>query len=301
MGKWLAGFAATVIACVPAWWLTESIQRPPYSGRPHESNTVVPPRGASFMASAQSLPLVCKVSGGARINRAAVTIGTPIVTLTRNQISWDGSRWKERDARGRRIQILYAFDYDRVAELRISRALGVDYIGETTRAQVSSILKQAFDTWAAPLGASEFPLFAEVDWRPRKRHGPGIRVTTITFKPFIRVSWAAGRHEHLLSHQLAKNFDAGELAHTLLPQGEMTTEDPDKNLGGVCFNTAIPWSFDGSPLTYDIVSNAIHEIGHALGLGHSDNPASVMYHEFDGRPKRQLADEDKAMIRMLYP
>jgi len=45
---------------------------------------------------------------------------------------------------------------------------------------------------------------------------------------------------------------------------------------------------------------ALHEIGHAFGLGHSQNPASVMYPEYNPLIKQSLLPEDLAIIKKLY-
>ncbi len=48
----------------------------------------------------------------------------------------------------------------------------------------------------------------------------------------------------------------------------------------------------------DLYSVALHELGHALGLGHSDNPKAVMYPYY--RMVRTLSDIDKNTALTLY-
>ena len=44
---------------------------------------------------------------------------------------------------------------------------------------------------------------------------------------------------------------------------------------------------------------ALHELGHSLGLAHSNDPNAVMYPFFRGRSRLEV--DDKAAIRTLYP
>jgi hypothetical protein len=48
----------------------------------------------------------------------------------------------------------------------------------------------------------------------------------------------------------------------------------------------------------DVYSVVLHEVGHALGLGHSDQPGAVMYPYY--RRASGLTPEDIAAARQLY-
>jgi hypothetical protein len=65
--------------------------------------------------------------------------------------------------------------------------------------------------------------------------------------------------------------------------------------GDVILNTA--FRFDGQP--YDLHTVMLHEAGHSLGIGNSNNPNSVMFSQFD-RVRKGLHASDIAAIRTLY-
>lgn len=66
-------------------------------------------------------------------------------------------------------------------------------------------------------------------------------------------------------------FDsANTLAHTYYP----APPNPEPIAGDLHFNPAENWHVGAST---DIYTVALHETGHALGLGHTDNPDDVMY------------------------
>jgi hypothetical protein len=88
------------------------------------------------------------------------------------------------------------------------------------------------------------------------------------------------------------NFNSSTLALTSAPP-------PENNFsiaGDMAFNTGQSFHI-GS--TYDLFTVAMHEFGHALGLGESSVGSAVMYGTYVGR-KLGLASDDIAGIRSLY-
>jgi len=63
----------------------------------------------------------------------------------------------------------------------------------------------------------------------------------------------------------------------------------------------LPFSTTGAPGTVDLEATATHELGHALGAGHSGFLGATMFQAGDGTLHRTLSSDDIAFAREAYP
>jgi len=85
----------------------------------------------------------------------------------------------------------------------------------------------------------------------------------------------------------------GQLAFTFVPPPQNGGTDA----GDIFFNTSQLWQTNGT--TYDLETVAIHEFGHALGLGESAIATADMYGSYSG-VRQALASDDIAGIQSIY-
>ncbi|WP_345156890.1 matrixin family metalloprotease [Flavobacterium ginsengisoli] len=125
-------------------------------------------------------------------------------------------------------------------------------------------------------------------------------VTSLTFTEVtsaanadIVIKWAVGDHGD------GAPFDAvnGVLAHAFFPPpngayaGDLHFDDSETWTTSVQYTSSQP---------IDLVTVAIHELGHSLGLQHSNVPGAIMYAYYNGS-QRTLSTDDIQAISAVYP
>jgi len=136
-------------------------------------------------------------------------------------------------------------------------------------ALTESEILRAMATWAA---------VAQITWLP------GVSATAAQT---VNVLFAAGEH----GDGFPFDGPGGILAHTFPPPP--TSAEP--LAGDVHLDDAETWHVGSN---FDVFSVALHELGHSLGLAHSDDPNSVMYPYY--RIWTGLQPSDEATLLLLY-
>lgn len=76
--------------------------------------------------------------------------------------------------------------------------------------------------------------------------------------------------------------------------------NPEPIAGDMVLDDAETWSAGGEGGTISLGYVALHELGHGLGVGHSDDPTAVMYPYYRADSDPQLNEDDIAAIQSLY-
>jgi hypothetical protein len=103
----------------------------------------------------------------------------------------------------------------------------------------------------------------------------------------LKIKWASGDHGD------GYPFDGGSgvLAHAFYPP-----PSGGSYAGELHFDDNENWTLDGSGI--DLITVAIHEIGHLLGIAHSNNSSAIMYPYYFGLNRNLHTDDILAVIEL---
>ncbi len=113
------------------------------------------------------------------------------------------------------------------------------------------------------------------------------QTATVSAPKNINILFGAGAHGDPYPFDGAGTV----LAHTFYP----APPNPEPIAGDLHFDAEEGWNIGRD---IDLYSVALHELGHSLGLGHSDVPNAVMYPYY--RRTTELTPEDIGAAQMLY-
>ena len=158
-------------------------------------------------------------------------------------------------------------------------------VGGPTEAEEIAAISSAFATWSAVAGITALGPIMDSG-------APG------------GGTMASGAHIADIRIAVISGFSSSTvLAHAYSPGTEDLYGMGGTIMGDLHFNEEKGWVDDPDDpddgVDYDLETVALHEIGHSLGLLHSDVPGSVMSASYDGG-KRELTADDIAGMSYIY-
>ncbi len=151
---------------------------------------------------------------------------------------------------------------------------------QASSAQMVTVLRASFQKWATPTCTS----------------------LRFTYGGVTTSQWSQQDRRNVLiwNRNIPDPNFPNALALTLPAYLNATGEYLDAD---IIFNGSYPWSLQPSGQQYDIEGTATHEIGHLLGLDHTQSPGATMFPTASPGicPCRALKQDDVAGVCAIYP
>ncbi|XP_035663521.1 collagenase 3-like [Branchiostoma floridae] len=212
-----------------------------------------------------NLPVTCKLDRKTIRAMKRPRCGMPDIEPEPAALTCAGGRGGE----GPRMASLYSLGGSRWKKKELTYKI-ISYTPDLSRSVVNDAIAMAFKVWSDVINI-EF-----------KRVPP-------YYKSDVTIRFAKGYH----GDGTKNTFDGpgGTLAHAFYPE-----------YGGNChFDEAETWTVgELNDAGKDLYQVAVHELGHTLGLGHSDVPDAIMIPTYLYRPFFKLHPDDVAGIQRLY-
>jgi hypothetical protein len=185
----------------------------------------------------------------------------------------------------------------RVIKIAISNSLTASSTSITAGSDVAGALQRALDNWSVASGIKFLVVTSAGDSISPAGAGDGVNLITVAPTSENLAIFAGGNNAaRTRVHYDQLTGDIGEADIVINPYPRSAEGAP------LLFTT------DGTPGTYDLQSTFAHEIGHLLGLNHSNVIASTMQETQGlngtfGMPafdERSLSESDLIAVRTLY-
>lgn len=185
----------------------------------------------------------------------------------------------------------------RVVKIAISNSLTDTSTSIVAGSDVAGALQRALDSWSAASGIKFLVVTSAGDSISPAGSGDGVNLITVAPTAENLAIFADGNNAaRTRVHYDQVTGDIGEADIVINPY-------PRSSEGA-----ALLFTTDGTPGTYDLQSTFAHEIGHLLGLNHSNVIASTMQETQGlngtfGMPafdERSLSESDLIAVRTLY-